>query len=62
MSQIYEIFGKRLRIEKDYGSSCMDCALRNLGVCGDTLCCYDSERNYCRHFVEVDSDGNDIES
>lgn len=61
MAQIYEIFGKRLRVEHNESGSCDACALAKLNVCDDTLCCYDGEWKDNRRFIEVDSDGNDVE-
>lgn len=63
MAQIYEIFGKRLRIEQDESGYCVGCALFGSCVChhADVNCCLDGNGDDNRRFVEVDSDGNDVE-
>lgn len=67
MAQIYEIFGKRLRVEHDESGYCIGCALFGLGVCcrvdsvDSANCCLDGNGDDNRRFVEVDSDGNDVE-
>ena len=63
MAQIYEIFGKRLRVEHDESGYCIGCALFGLGACHrvDVNCCLDGNGDDNRRFVEVDSDGNDVE-
>ena len=61
MAQIYEIFGKRLRVEHDESGYCVGCALFGFGVCRHVNCCLDGNGDDNRRFIEVDSDGNDVE-
>ena len=55
--EVYEIFGMRLKIVEDDGSTCDGCALQPLDVCRPSACMnIDGEFN--RHFVKVEEYAN----